>query len=497
MGSRRLWVAISALLSIGLAGLFVASSDTFASFAQGKITNSSDTNGAGSLGVTHSYSDSKPPFSGTITCTQALANVTAKTCTSGIQPATGTTASGSTSTDSITNNGTLPSSRLSTQLSGPASPHCLPVQFANSKTTTSPLLARNQILFQQSDKWGTTSAATFSGTGYASSPVSTTLGGLSSAFSIGVWFKTPTNGYSQGGALISLSTSPSNATSSSGAGPMLWMDNTGKIRAQVLGTAGAISAAGVSAAAYNDGNWHFAMLTVGTLTANLYVDSATAVSTVLLSLLSGSTAVYWHAGWGDFTGTTAGTVPTSSYFNGSLSGGFLVTAVLSSANRTTLFGESSAANYKSGVLGISLSILNLWMFDDSGTTTYSGTMPATMANPCSMLTWSVAFANPSGSLGGTWLLEATTQTGSSDLWNTLFTWEPMGPAPGGGPETLTMTLSRVGASPPTGGTTYNTDISGLHLYLPITYTINSYPRTGVTPWSQSYTWNDAYSAFIA
>src|SRR5690606_5889989 len=118
-------------------------------------------------------------------------------------------------------------------------------------------------------------------------------------------------------ALLSLSVSPSNGTSAAGS-PLLWMDSAGKIRFRITGTLGSVSA-GASAAAYNDGGWHFAVLTISALvvsTPTLYVDGAAGVSGLGLAALSGGNA-YWHLGWGDFTGVAS---PPGGPLTGSLAG---------------------------------------------------------------------------------------------------------------------------------------------------------------------------------
>ena len=56
----------------------------------------------------------------------------------------------------------------------------------------------------------------------------------------------------------------------------------------------------------------------------------------------------------------------------------------------------------------------------------------------------------------------------------------------GASQTSTITTSR--------GGTYNTDISGLHLYAPISHNVQTTPTP--SSWQQTFTWAGAESAFI-
>ena len=165
------------------------------------------------------------------------------------------------------------------------------MQFADSLTTTDPLLPRYGIGFQAADPWATTSAATFSGTGYATDVAGTNGGGLlglmQSSYSIGIWFNAAD---SLGGGLLSLDGGQANAAAATG-NPAVWLDTAGKVHFAANSTLASLT--GASTLAYLTG-WHLAVLTVdtsGLLTltkkVTLYVDGSAQATDSGLTLLSG------------------------------------------------------------------------------------------------------------------------------------------------------------------------------------------------------------------
>ncbi|HWU23763.1 MAG TPA: hypothetical protein VN088_19650, partial [Nocardioides sp.] len=198
------WIAATTV--VALAGLTLGTTTTFSGWAAGSLTNGTDSAAMGTLAVTHAYSGGPcvgGPRMSSVSCAPALAPTTSP-------PAT--------FSDAITNN----SGAAITQSVSASS--CAPVRFLNNQQATDPLLPRNAVAFQQGDPWGSTTAAGFSGSGYATDLVGTSGGGLlgllSSSYSVGVWFKASD---AEGGGLISLDASDSNATSATG-NPMVWMD---------------------------------------------------------------------------------------------------------------------------------------------------------------------------------------------------------------------------------------------------------------------------------
>lgn len=454
-------IGITATLAICLGAV-----TTQAGWSSGSVTNATSTVAAGTLAFTHSYQ------SGT-TCTLSTRTTAPATnpCTGTIGPTAQVPATGSTTaTDSVTNNGSLQASQLSATIGATS---CAPAQYANATTSTDPMLPRFFPSFQQADPWSGTSATSFDGsnTGYAADVTSSTLGGLlGSSFSLGLWFKVA-NGYTAGGGLLTLDTSSYDAASAAGT-VLLWMDNTGHLRFRLAATLASI---GTSTSTFNDGAWHFAVLTasttLGLTSTTLYVDTTTAQASVGgLSLLS-SGGGYWHAGWGDFSGVTG--APTSAHLNGSLAGAFLRGAATSTTEFTTLKGTASAAAYKTAVTGLS-SISNVWPLDDTGTTTYTGTVPG-VTSPCGTVDLGIATTSPTST-------PIATGTKLSSAFSGTYTIAVPAPAT---TQTLTVTASR--------DASWTAAAAGLRLYVPLTYKVTSAPGTG---WQGTFPWTTSAAVFV-
>ena len=455
---------------LGIAAVMVVclgAVSTQAAWPSGNVTNATSNVAAGTLAFGHSYQ-------GGTTCTLSTRNTAPATnpCTGTLGPTAQVPSSGSTTTtDSITNNGNLAASQLSATIGATS---CAPVQYANAKTSTDPMLPRFYPSFQQSDPWASTSATSFdsNNTGYAADVTSTTLGGLlGSSFSIGIWFKVA-NGYTSGGGLLTFDGSSYDAASTAGS-PLLWMDTSGHLRFRLAGTLGS-SSSGTSSSAFNDGSWHLAVMTVTTsltATTTLYVDTTTAQASASgLTLLSTSTG-YWHAGWGDFTSVTG--APTSAHLNGSLTGAFIRGAATSTTEFTSLKSAASASAYKTALTGLS-SIAGVWMLDDTGTSTYTGTVPG-VTTPCGTVDIGMATTNPTSTpiASGTKLSSALSGPYTIGV-----------PAPGA-TETLTVTTSRDASWVAAAG--------GLRLYAPITYKVTSSPGTA---WQGTFPWSTAAGVFV-
>ncbi|GAC1521443.1 MAG: hypothetical protein NVS3B1_05670 [Marmoricola sp.] len=447
----------------------LGAASTQAAWPSGNVTNATSNVAAASLAFGHSYQ------SGT-TCTLSVRTTTPATnpCNGTLGPTAQVPSSGSTTTtDSITNNGTLKASQLSATIGATS---CAPVQYANAKTSTDPMLPRFFPAFQQSDRWSTTSATSFgsANTAYAADVTLSTVSGLlgSGNFSMGVWFKVA-NGYTSGGGLLTLDTSSYDAASAAGS-PLLWMDNSGHVRFQLAATVGSFS--GTSTGAFNDGSWHFAVLTIATAltitTATLYVDSSAApqASASGLSLLTSGSG-YWHLGWGDFSSVTG--APTSAHINGSLTGAFVRLTSTSASEFSSLSTAASASAYKAAALALS-SISGVWMLDDTGTTTFTGTVPGVTA-PCGTVDIGMATTNPTSTpiATGTKLSSALSGPYSIGM-----------PAPGA-TETLTVTTSR--------DASWVAAAAGLRLYAPIAYTVTSSPGTA---WQGTFPWSTSAGVFV-
>ena len=442
---------LAALLTV-----YALTSVTQSGWAAGVVTNSTDSAVTGALAFQHV---------GTATCSAGPAVSSTTSCSGTVVPTSATSAAGAvTGTDLITDNGTMAAARLTQSVQAPS---CAPVQFANAKTATAPMLARYSTAFQQTDKWGTTGAVGLSGSAYAAG---VTTSSSAAPVSVGVWFKVA-NGYASGGGLISLDTSAAAAASATPA-VAVWMTSAGKISMYVKGNAGTSSTT-TSAAAYNNGSWHLAVLSVATGTSVapvLYVDGTNASGNTINAGTGGTG--YWHLGWLDTTGVAG--APGSAALTGTLTGGFVTSSAVTAANVTALNAAASAAAYKTSVLALT-GIQHLWMLDDTGTTTYAGTLPATMTAPCGQVDIAFSFTNPAASIA--------VQTLAAFANGSATTVAAPGP---GTTQTMTVSLTR--------HTGYNTDISGLRLYAPLT--LNEKVPAPST-WSLSFTWTGAQAVFLA
>ena len=447
---------VTALLAVAvLALVLTGTTGTLSGWTAASVSNGTNNAADGSLAFSHTYP--------TGSCTLSARSSGTVTCSGSPAPAAASSGSTQSAADSITNNGTLTAAQLVSELRAAS---CAPQQLADSKTAADPMLPRYSSTFGATDPWGSAGAIGLSGGAYAADVSATNTGTLlGSSYSLGVWFKVAA-GYAAGGPLLSLDVSPVDG-SSVAASPMLWMDTSGKIRFRVTGTLGS-SSSGVSAAAYNDGGWHLAVLSVAAAvlsTPTLYVDNAAGVSGVGLTALTGGSA-YWHLGWADFTGVGS---PPASTLTGSLAGAFATTSTVSSGSRTSLFGAASASAYATLVLGLS-GVVHLWPLSDTGTTTYSGSLPVLGAtSPCTMLDIGWATTSPAGTVVTAGTKLSVFADGS---WHTV-----AAPAPAG-TQTSTISLSR--------DASWNAYIAGLRLYLPLGHRVQAAPAG--SSWSAVFSW---------
>jgi len=437
----KTWAAVVAALGV----LAVGATATHAGWASARVQNATSSTRTGALAITHAYAGGPCGLT---------ARVSSVSCPGGL----GTTAGPpSTRADTIAAGGSLAVAQTVSAAS------CGVVQFANATSSTDPMLPRNAVAFRQTDAWGGTAAAAFSGSGYATDVVGTGGGGLlgllQKSYSFGVWFNAADT---KGGGLISLDASLSNASSAT-ADPALWLDSSGHVAFAGSGTLGPVT--GASPGTYTSG-WHFAVLTVNTTgvltltkSITLYVDGTSVATASGLTLLT-STSGYWHLGWADFTGLTA---PTSSTFHGSLTGAFVNSATTLSAGQVSaLYTAGSASSYRITLSG-QTGIASIWMLDDNGWTTTSATMPSTLANACAKVNVTLTFTTPNVTIGP--LSLAAFADGSVRAAGTI---------PVGGSQSLSIATVT--------GSGYSTDLAGLHLYVPITFAYGSAPWQATMAW---------------
>ena len=127
-------------------------------------------------------------------------------------------------------------------------------------------------------------------------------------FSAEVWFNTTTT---RGGKLLGFG--DSNTRLSSSIDRHLYMQNSGRLSFGVYQSS--VPRTVSSPAAYNDGRWHHAVVTLGSAGMQLYVDGARVASSSLPTSADAYTG-YWQLGFDSLSGWP--TRPTSNYFAGRL-----------------------------------------------------------------------------------------------------------------------------------------------------------------------------------
>jgi hypothetical protein len=459
---RALVVAGATALALLAAGTSTTRSD----WTTGAVTGSGSAR-TGTVATGHAYQAT--------TCTQGQRVAEDRACGGSIAPTLAATASGVSATDTVTNNGTLGSTQLRAEVRAAS---CAPVQLANRRSTARPLLPRHGTTFHSSG--GPMTGSGYLGLdggaagGYATAAVASTQpgGGLLSAGTlsgVGVWFRVAPG---TSGPLFTFAASPSDGAGS--ADRTLYLDTSGRLR--LVWNAGG-SAIGPSAA-YDDGAWHYAHVTFGGVNVflvglipqvTLWVDGAQQATTPLLSLSPlSSYSGYWHLGWAP----TSVTGLATTRLTGSLSN-FVVDdtgAIPSGAS----IGAPATQTAFDAAIG---TVTDHWPLDDTGTTTFGGTLPSTMTNPCAKVDLAWGFTNPSAS--------ATTTTPLSTFADD--TWRSVAAPPLGGSQTSTITVRR--------GTGWHVDLAGLRLYAPLSYRVQSVPVG--SPWRQTFTWSGAEAAFVA
>lgn len=453
-----------ALAGLALLGLALGTSGTLSGWTDGSVANTAGSASAGTLAFTHAYQST--------TCAQGLRTGGTLACAGSIAPTEATPASGSvTGTDTITDNGNLPASRLQHEFRAAS---CGPVMLANRKRSTNPLLARYGMTFHTSggpmDSAGYVTLDGDSPGGYATSVVAqsqppTSLLSLGTLSGVGVWFKASSG---TTGPLFSFSASAANGGGDDDRAA--YLDGRGRLNL-VWNTYGSKLN---SSASYTDGAWHFAYATFGRSLFGfslvqqvvLYVDGTSVDSTLLSFLPFDSYDGYWHLGWAPTSVTGLGT----AYVAASLSNFVVINS--NPPSGSSIGKPATQADFNSRTS----TSTEHWVLDDSGTTTFSGTLPSSMTSPCGMVTIAWATTNPAGTVTAATPLS----TFADNTWHAV-----TAPGPGAS-QTSTITTAR--------GSGYNTDISGLHLYVPLSHRVQSVP-TG-SSWQQTFTWSDATAAFI-
>jgi hypothetical protein len=359
---------------------------------------------------------------------------------------------------------------------------CAPVQLANAKDSTNPLLPRYTVGFMATDNWSSTNAVqldgsqSYAGAAKSESSIPSTVLSLGGSAGYGAWFKTSTTA---GGPIFAFDTDPASAGGTRD--KVLYMNAAGKV-GFVYDTNG--TSTGLSTGTFNNGAWHFAyarlsITSLGGLpissSATLYVDGSQVAASSTLIGASGSG--YFHLGWAPISGTTYGS-GLSNYFNGAVSNA--VVFLGGSAPAVPASNPASQAAFDT----FASSATHHFKLGDSGTTTFSGSLAWAPSpnDPCAMVTlaWT---------LGGVAVFGATSlKTLATSGW--LPTTAVAAPTPGNAQASVTS-FARIATA------SYDADVSGLHLYAPVSYRVGlTSPPT--TSWTLTFTWSgDPSAVFIA
>jgi hypothetical protein len=460
---RRLTLlAVSLLAGIALLMHFDGSVTRGAFSAS--VANSTDQAGTGSMAFSNSYSSR--------TCSLVGATSASASCTGTSNPSA--TASSGTTTgpaDSITNNGTFAASQLVEQAMAAS---CGPVQLANPPDPTNPLLPRHGVTSSPTTGpvSGAGSITLDGGSGYAVDMLSQTQPNPNSSpgktYGIGIWFNTAS---SAGGSLSGIGTSPEN--NSGGSDRILYMTTAGTL-GFVQNSSGTTTS---TTAKYNDGNWHFAYVTMTATTASnsttsIYVDGTLAATGGGSSAGYTADAGYWHAGWSVVSGSSA-----PHFWDASLSDFVVFDTSPAPADPTTaqLASQPAFNTWAS-------SATESWPLNDTGTTTFAGPYPLIGSmSPCTMVNLSWGFTNP---ISCAVCPQSTTAACTSPPSESMAsfatgTWQTVA-APGPGvTQTSTMIIDR--------GSSYNSYTQGLLLYMPVSLRM----ETTNGSWSLTFTWSSA------
>lgn len=237
----------------------------------------------------------------------------------------------------------------------------------------SPALANGHVAFAGSGP--TTVSGSVSATLTGGYGESTLAYAAPQTFSLAAWFKTSTSGPILGMTSSQLSGSATNYDR------MLWVDSSGHLVFGIKSPSSGNFEVTSSTTSAANGNWHLAVATVSvvsstTATVLLYQDGTQVGGSTTNETISSSdsgTAYtgYWHLGAAYTSGWT--NAPSNATLTGSLADIAVIPSAISSANVSTIFGETSqsALATEFGTLGAE----NLWTLQDAGTSLYTTGTP--------------------------------------------------------------------------------------------------------------------------
>ncbi|WP_310963248.1 hypothetical protein [Nocardioides terrisoli] len=360
--------------------------------------------------------------------------------------------------DAIINNSTVGATQT---VSGAS---CAPVRLANSNQSGDPMLPRFSAEFAPEGGPGSGNGAiTFGSGGYAAGVTSETLGGSPGGVSLGktysygygVWFSTT----GSTGRLFGLGSVPTNSPASGG----VTFDRTLSLAAGKLQFSAAGAATATTTHTWNDGAWHYAYVSLTSQSVSIILLGVSTTTKVTIYVDGGADGSSTNGGLlGSPLATPAGYWYLGPTFTGSLSN-FMV------YNGTSSPTSPPPAPYSGAT--------ELWPLNDDGVTTYAGSLPSAIATPCAKVNISLTFTNPADTSISNMPL-STFADGSARILAAPATGQTQG---------LTIATSK--------GTGYSSDIAGLRLYVPITFSYHAGSSPG---WAQTLVWSgDPADVFIA
>ena len=181
-----------------------------------------------------------------------------------------------------------------------------------------------------------------------------------------MWLKTTT----ASGAILGFSSSQDPvATAPNAADRLLWVDSTGKLVWAIYNGA---TEEITSSSVVNTGSWVFVAASVGAAGTALYVNGIKVASNAAYTTAS-SYLGWWSIGWAYFSSWPDS--PTGSYFNGSLAQLAIIPSQLTTAQVSTIYGESTQSAYATEIN--TFSPASYWPLSDTGSVPYTGNVPGT------------------------------------------------------------------------------------------------------------------------
>lgn len=448
MRTNRMVTLTRVSVCCGLLVVWVLGGSATSGFT-GSVVNQADTHATGTVFIKSvagavTQCDARPA-SNPIPVTAAFA------CTGNTFPVTLGSSGTTTFAHTLADSGTV-SAKTATY----SAAACGPVQLANTRTIGDPMLVHGTVSFAQSagPLTGSGALGTDGVSGFGGDVINATG---PQTFSIGVWFKTSAST----GTVLGYSSSP-NMNSLSHWDRHLYLTATGKL---VFGVYPGSTQTVTSTASVNDGAWHFVVGTVATPLPSgqplmtLYIDG-TSVGSLLEPTSSGVGAEvgsgYWHVGFGN---SDSGWSGNGKYFNGLIADAFVAPVALTAAQVTNLRNSATQTSWLTNVAATGAT--HSWPLNDTGLTTFTGTVPNLTASPCTMVNTTIG--------GPAYCVYPNITTGACPATSTSYTLQTLTAATPLGfvasspttAQTLTTTLAR-------GATFDATWAVGLHLLQPVT-----------------------------